>query len=562
MWPFSSRKRRPKTSDHPRRTCQPSLEVLEDRCVPTAGQFDPTFGSGGVVTTALSKNDFDYAYRTAVQPDGKIITVGQVGFSASRYGLTRYNPNGSLDTSFGSGGKVVVGSSNESHYAFDIALQPNGKIDITDANSWTVLQFNPNGSLDTSFGKKGVASISFTGYPTGYATYCRLVIQPPAPGSTEGKIVVAGDVGTYTDGVFGLARLNPSGSLDTSFGIGGEVTTTIGTGAGYYASPSGGVVLQGDGKIVVVGHAGPSNPTASNPWAFLVARYNTNGSLDAGFGSGGITTTVVAPVAFQAAQALLVQPEDGKIVAAGNANNVQPGITAWELVRYNPDGSLDTGFGYGGIETLATGGTIRGAAIGSDGNIVVAGNAGGSFAVGFLVQPTIIGGVTHAVGSPDPTFGTGGVATTPVGAGSNYGSGLAVQPDGRIVVAGYGQVGTRNQFVVLRYLSSAPQIGSFTASPDSVTTGGSVTLTAANITDGNPTSSVTQVAFYIDSNGDNLLQPGNDVLLGYGSINADGTWTFTFTTAGWAAGNYTLFARAKDSFGVFGEPFILPLQLL
>src|SRR5205085_1402916 len=97
------------------------------------------------------------------------------------------------------------------------------------------------------------------------------------------------------------------------------------------------------------------------------------------------------------------------------------------------------------------------------------------------------------------------------------GGGIALQPNGDIVVAASSNNGSKWNFAVARYLPSEPQISSFTASPNPVTTGGSVTLSASNITDGNPGSTITQVAFYLDSNGDGILEPGSDTLLGYGT---------------------------------------------
>jgi probable HAF family extracellular repeat protein len=111
-------------------------------------------------------------------------------------------------------------------------------------------------------------------------------------------------------------------------------------------------------------------------------------------------------------------------------------------------------------------------------------------------------------------------------------------------------------------LSAAVQIGSFTASPNPASAGSLVTLTAAGVTTSNAGSTVAQVAFYLDSNRDGILEPATDTLLGYGTQSNTGTWTLTFSTAGWAPGNYRLFARAEDSLGDFGDPLALTLQVL
>jgi probable HAF family extracellular repeat protein len=128
-------------------------------------------------------------------------------------------------------------------------------------------------------------------------------------------------------------------------------------------------------------------------------------------------------------------------------------------------------------------------------------------------------------------------------------------------IAGYQVGGASPHAFLLTPTSAAVQIGSFTASPNPASSGSLVTLTAAGVTTSNAGSTVTQVAFYLDSNRDGVLEPGTDTLLGYGAQSSTGTWMFTFSTAGWAHGSYTLFAWAEDSSGVFGDPLALTLQV-
>jgi hypothetical protein len=153
-----------------------------------------------------------------------------------------------------------------------------------------------------------------------------------------------------------------------------------------------------------------------------------------------------------------------------------------------------------------------------------------------------------ADGSPDASFGVNGVAIAP-GVGSNFVD-AALEPDGRIVVAG--SAGS-NSFALARFLAAGPQIGSFTASPNPVTAGSSLTLTASNITDDIPSAAITQVAFYVQSN-------GVSTLLGYGTPSSAGVWTLSSANAfGLSAGTYTLFAQAEDNYGIFSDPFALTL---
>jgi uncharacterized delta-60 repeat protein len=181
------------------------------------------------------------------------------------------------------------------------------------------------------------------------------------------------------------------------------------------------------------------------------------------------------------------------------------------------------------------------AALQANGQIVV---------VGWTNSPTyqFEVGRFNADGSVDTTFGSGGSVITSVGSASQA-TGVVIQTDGKIVATGYTTINGKVDLMLARYLPSEPEIGSFTASPNPVTTGSNVTLTASNITDGNAGSTITQVAFYL-----------NGTLLGYGT-QASGVWTFTFSTSGLSTGSYTLTAQAEDSYGVFGDPFALTLNV-
>jgi hypothetical protein len=136
---------------------------------------------------------------------------------------------------------------------------------------------------------------------------------------------------------------------------------------------------------------------------------------------------------------------------------------------------------------------------------------------------------------------------------------VALEPDGRIVVA-Y-NFGVSN-FELARILAAGPRISSFTASPSPVAAGSSVMLSAADVQALNPGSTIAQVAFYLDSNADGKLDPATDSLLGYGTRTVTGTWTFTFSTAGLTAGDYSYFTVAQDSFGAFGDPIAITVTVV
>src|SRR5205823_12716964 len=125
-----------------------------------------------------------------------------------------------------------------------------------------------------------------------------------------------------------------------------------------------------------------------------------------------------------------------------------------------------------------------------------------------------------------------------------------------VIVVGGANVNGVSEIALAAFAASNPQIGSFTANPNPVTSGNSTTLTVSNITDGNLSSTITQVAIYVDSNADGKLEPGTDMLIGYATQTSPGVWTFTFTVS-LALGTYTLFAQAEDNYGLFSDPFAL-----
>jgi len=516
-----------KTKHQPHRTIL-RLEALEDRCLPSAGMLDPTFGIGGTVSTSFGKST--EADAMVIQPDGKIVAAGSIEIpqtlNVGYFDLARYNPDGSLDATFGSKGEVTT-KFGVRVSANAIALQPDGKIleagfSLTSAgDAFIIVRYNTNGSLDNTFGKKGVVTTII-----GQASKARSLDVETVNGVP--KIVVAGDVWTTSGaGVFGLARYNLDGSLDTSFGSGGEVVTNISTDGVSFGLAS---LVQGDGKIVVAGNA-----TIPGSREFAVARFNTDGSLDATFGSDGVATTAIGLTSQALAVAL---QSNGDIVAGGWGNRT----TEFTLARYTPSGALDPTFGSGGIVFTPQANFLNGLAIQADGKIIASGggrtgNAGPSTLARYNPDGTL-----------DATFGTSGIVTSTFGTGNTA---VVLQSDGKIVTTAV----NNGNFGVARYLPSDPQIGWFTASANPVTAGSNLTLTAGSITDANPGASVTQVAFYVQVNGTNTL-------LGYGTQTSTGVWTLASTnTFGLSAGTYTLFAQAEDSYGVFGDPVAITLTV-
>ena len=333
----------------------------------TEGNFDPTFGTGGIVTTDFGGDD-DIGNAVAIQKDGKIVVAGRTIDGGSDFAVARYNSDGSLDVSFGTGGKVTT---NFGVLTDDIGnaivIQKDGKIVVAgESNSnFAVARYNTDGSLDSTFNPIGVLPGTVTTNFDGGSDIGNAVAL-----QKDGKIVVAGrsEAGGFSD--FAVARYNTDGSLDVTFNPTGSLPGTVTTNFDGTFDAGNAVALQKDGKIVV---AGRSNADGTD---FAVARYNTDGSLDASFGTGGKVTTDFS-AGTDVGNAVAIQ-KDGKIVVAGQAFT---GSTDFAVARYNTDGSLDSTFNPIGVlpGTVTTnfGGFDTGNAVAlqKDGKIVVVGNA-------------------------------------------------------------------------------------------------------------------------------------------------------------------------------------------
>lgn len=321
------------------------------------GSLDTTFSGDGRVTTNFTSGD-DVATSVAIQPDGKIVAAGVVAGSGGRFALARYNTDGSLDPAFSGDGKVATNFGPGLDFPWGVEIQPDGKIVAAGGATGqggriALARYNPDGSLDTTFSGDGKLTTNFTKL---HDVAFGLAIQG------DGKMVAAGSA--YDGALFALVRYNADGSLDPTFSGDGKVTTNI-TLSDDIAT---GVAIQADGKIAAAG-------LAYNGGRFALARYNANGSLDPSFsGDGKLTTNFTR--GSDLAWDLAIQ-SNGKLVAAGFANNG----AQFALARYNTNGSLDATFsGDGKLTTNFTSGAdvALGVAIQADGRIVAAGRAGGS----------------------------------------------------------------------------------------------------------------------------------------------------------------------------------------
>jgi uncharacterized delta-60 repeat protein len=411
--------------------------IISSTTAGTPGTLDPSFGSGGVVTTAIAGSSCN-ANSMVVQPDGKIVVVGNLspynGIS-SVFAVLRYNPDGTLDTTFGGTGRVTTSLSGYIDNAQGVALQSDGKIVVAgysyngSENHFGVVRYNTDGTLDTSFGPAGTGEVvtqAING--SAYA----VAIQ------ADGKIVVAGN--SYsTELDFAVARYNADGTLDSTFGTGGLTSTNFAAfGLPNYAYS---IALQTDGKIVV---SGMSKLYGAGGYSTDVVRYNTDGSLDSSFnGTGSQIEEVNGGAVGVALQS------DGSIVAAVNVTDSEyPNPGYFDLIRDTPSGALNLNFhvSFGISNDISTAVAVQ-----SDGKIVLAGyslNGNTNLDNFALVR-------YNSDGSVDTGFNSTGKVTTAIGSGNAQASCVAIQSDGRILAAGYSFNGTTNVFTVARYFGAS-----------------------------------------------------------------------------------------------------------
>ena len=391
------------------------------------GQLDPSFSHRGrIILTDVGEGTFEAAYAMAVQRDGKIVAVGfstpAVGPS-SDFALVRYESTGRVDRRFGDNGRVLTDFSGtgSTDQAFAVAIDSIGRIVVAGYSSsnvgvdFAVARYNPDGTLDNTFNSTGKVLTNFGGVDTATAVTI----------DWNDKIVVAGSSnagGTYD---FAVARYNVDGTLDTTFNATGRVLTDFSVGSGDFATAA---VIQSDGKVVVGGLSDASgipydfslarynangtldltfNATgkvltdfsgsgsddrlqalaiqpdgkivaagdsiANGGSSFAVARYTTTGILDGTFNATGKVLTAFASGS-ATAQAVVIQ-SDGRIVAAGWFDDGNREGPDFALARYNTDGTSDSTFNSTGKIVTNIGGfdVAYGVGIQSDGKIVAAG---------------------------------------------------------------------------------------------------------------------------------------------------------------------------------------------
>lgn len=381
-----------------------------------SGTLDLSFNGNGISVSNYT-NQNNSADAMAIQADGKIVVAGATGTSTNaEMGVTRFNTDGSIDTTFGENGKVHISTSFIKSFVMDMTIQADGKIVLAGyqwnntTGDFVMVRLNEDGSFDNSFGTNGIAIID------GGKTEVAESILP----LENGKFLIGG----YINDQFGIARVNSDGSLDTSFGADGWVETNVSV-----LSYGNTLSINSDGRILFTG----SVIGTDNTWQVGVAAYDENGNIDSSFGDGGIKTFHFGTDNDFSASS--IQLNDGKILIGGHSwYETQPLRYEIAIAKLNADGSFDTSYGTNGIskfrwvadnENYFTDMVLQ-----NDGKLVVTGRT---------VTPVDLDlalARLNADGQLDSSFGTAGITITDIDLSVDTANNILLQTDGKIVVSG------------------------------------------------------------------------------------------------------------------------------
>ncbi|MBV9894677.1 MAG: hypothetical protein JO020_10940 [Chloroflexi bacterium] len=399
------------------------------------GTVDTSFGNSGSVVIRAAQRSF-VANTLALQNDGKVVLAGltsDIDTGTIQLALARYNPDGTPDAGFGSSGIVSTSVGDAGAQANSIAVQPDGKLVVAGTlysrGGSDALLVARYTSDGAPDGRFGLSGISATPVGTAASSAAAVALQQ------DGRIVAVGTAfaNAATDDDFALVRFTPDGQLDPTFGQNGVVITDL-TPADA-ESPSldhaTAVALQPDGRIVVGGF------TRGETQAFAVVRYTADGVPDSTFGARGL---VKIPAREPQVSAITLLPS-GALALAGSAASNERGTAPFALLRLRADGAPDTSFGQDGLVTTDFDGSRSGAravAVQPNGRLVTGGAKFGapSASGDALPESGFALARYNADGSLDRSFGTNGRATSKLGDAGAVPVALAVQPDGKIVAAG------------------------------------------------------------------------------------------------------------------------------
>ncbi len=410
------------------------------------GILDISFGNNGLIITDVNTSN-DVAQDMLVQADGKIIVAGYTSDGIKDFFcLMRYNIDGSKDFDFGDNGIVVTEFASTSVGA-SMAIQTDGKILLGghtwggEANGFALARYHSNGSLDTDFGIMGKVTTLF---PNFNAIGRSIAIQ------ADGKIILGGRVYTLNNDAddFAIARYFSNGTLDSSFGENGMVTTSFGPFTMDWLND---LELQADGKIIAAGFTGSS---------FAMARYLVDGSLDSLFGIDGLLITNFEGTEHGVISSIKLLSQ-GNILAAGF---IRDSFSNFALMQYRSNGDVDESFGTNGILITTVSDQsdgINAIKIQDDGKIIAGGTAYTDTHNQFKLARY------HSDGSLDVSFGENGI-TNAFNSIDGQLTDIALQTDGKILACGFSQVFPYD-FILSRYTSNVVGIKEVSTFPGTVT---------------------------------------------------------------------------------------------
>jgi uncharacterized delta-60 repeat protein len=373
------------------------------------GVLDPEFGDAGRAVAGFGRTSFHGGDAVVLLPDDRFIVAGSAfSASAGSVTLTRFHPNGAVDSTFGDDGTALIHFDNGADAtATDVVRRPDGRLLVAaydGAIENRILAFTAGGQIDSTFGQAGhlVAPIRVRS----------LVLQ------TDGRIVAAGYSGPLSTAVLSVARFGPNGDLDLTFGEDGIVLVPFSAGN----SSANALALDEQGRVVVVGRADGTTG------GIAIARILANGTLDGTFGTAGI---VVVPITFVEGRDVGIL-DDQRIVVAGSGSNGNGG--AIHTLRLLPDGSRDPSYGGTGVFVVPVPGSnedVRAVLPQADGGMIIAGDAWDGVGPQSFLLARVLGD-----GSLDPSFGAGGIVNVAVAPGYAAAFDASQRPDGRILAIG------------------------------------------------------------------------------------------------------------------------------
>jgi uncharacterized delta-60 repeat protein len=412
-----------------------------------AGDLDPSFDMDGRVITDIGTGASDTAFAvTAYETEGKVIAVGRSSADPSEgFAVVRYNADGSLDLTFGVGGKQIIDLSGTSDTARAVAVDAQGRVVVAgytgpglEPNDMAAVRLTSNGMLDLDFGVGGKQTVDFGGRDDralGVAV------------DSQGRIVLGGtSQAPFSQDDFAVARLTEDGELDGSFASGGTLLIDFGSDEDVAS----GLAVDSSDRVLIAGYTS----TSESGLDFAIARLSEGGALDSNFGTGGKQTFDFAG---QNDVGLGVTIDSqGRVVMAGHSQQVGTGRD-FAAARLSDVGELDETFGIGGKQTIDLGSTTDigwDVSIDSQGRVVIGGHSvqaetGFDFAAARLTSD----------GSPDPSFGIDGKTTVDLGSTSDIGLGSTVDAQDRVILVGSSsQPATLPDFGLARLLGADPGI--------------------------------------------------------------------------------------------------------